>query len=290
LTLSAGTVAAVDPLTYLAMFLNAGACVLFYLFKSQRRFPCAALGWTSIVNVLICFYSLAIIEPLASYLECRATLFIEAFLVFVLIGCNNVLAVILLVTIRLRRAMDTWAAVILSVVGVFVPALAVCLVMGFMPFTLQGCTYLTPYLYIAVVIGFFCLLLQLCLILVSLRHVKTIITNAKSQSFTKHDRRLYILTVRLILVYVCQLFGFFPVYLAEIVNPRQVGTAVILKLIGGILSALVLTATNRPLMRMMFKRFRSDSSSSEAPSSAPPRLSTVSASRRSPSITDEINL
>jgi len=260
----------VDTLSYLCLALSFIASVLFYIFPTQRKYPASALGWSSAVNFLVCLYSVAVIQPLSlqkyTVETCHAQLAIENFLTFVLIGCNNVLAVILFVSVRMSKPMEyseNKYYLIGSVTGAIAPAVAIAIITAEVPFNPFACADIKPYVYIQVALGFFFLTFQLCLIVPTFARVSEIVGKARKTESNKHDHRLAVLVVRLMMVYLCQLFGFVPVYIIEIANPNLVAYAVVLKMIGGILDAIVLTVTNRALMKYILGKFISlDSSDS----------------------------
>jgi len=287
--LSGQTQHTLSILSYIDLIINFIAFILFYIFQSQRKFPCAALGWTTVFNMGINLYTLSVVNVVpASVPECQATLFIEAGLTFGLIGCNNVLALILFVSVRLRISMDPkddkrW--LIGCVTSVIVLVLSMALVMELIPHKAQGCTWVVPSLYVPLAVGLFFLLCQLILIVMSLKFVYEIMRKAKHTSCTKTDYRLYILSVRLIMVFFFQLFEFFPVYLTEIISEPNVATALYIKIAGSIMDALILTFSNRALMEIVLPkvimRFSSGSedkfNSSEFPSRKSKKSSTSDA-------------
>jgi len=275
-------------LAYIEMFLNLFALILFYTFKAQRRFPCAALGWTTVFNILLNLFNISMSNTLSgSPAECKANLLLFSGLGFGLVASNNVFAFILFVTLRLNKSMDYeedkryfWGCVGQVVAG--------CIIMGVVmsnvPYKEAGCTWVVPWLYIPVAVGGFCLLFQLVLISLSLKQVVVIIRKAKGENCSKHDRRLFYLSIRLILVFVLQMFGFFPAYLTEIINVNHLITAFYVKFAGGLSDPIVLTLTNRALMKMIMPKVlhlfgtSSGSSSSGASRTTNISLSTSSGS------------
>jgi len=254
-------------LSYIDLFVNVIACVLFYSFKAQRKFPCAALGWTTIFNIMINLYSVAIEHGVpASYSECRATLFIESGLTFGLIASNNVLVLILFVSVRLRRPMETtddkrWF--IGCITFVIAITIIMAFVMEYIPYSAAHCSWQVPWLYVPLSVGLFLLSIQLIFLGLSMHQVVLIIGRSRDTNCSKRDYRLYILSVRLILVFFFQSFEFFPLYLTEIVNLNAEATALFIKITGSTMDALVLTFSNRALLRKILPIVFKHSSSSD---------------------------
>lgn len=217
-------------------------------------------------------YNLILNNVHSSVTECKATLFFFSAFSFGLVACNNVFVFILYSTLRQNKSLhyeDDKRYFFGCLAQVIISSVLMGMIMDLVPYKLTGCTWEPDYLAIPLSLGGFCLVVQIIMIAVTMKRVKDIVDKSKDE-YSRGDKRLLVLSGRLVLVFFFQSFAFFPVYITETIyggNINQIVTGLYIKFAGGMMDAVVLTVTNRALMKKIIPKILNLYGSSNSSSS-----------------------
>jgi len=258
---------AAQALAAIGLVLSFGSFTLFYMYKSQRKFPVSLLGWISVSNMLMMIIVLyfyfggmsgfgSAIGQGDSPASCRLLYAVDNFILSFNVCCNTFLAITLYVSVARRQSMEysvnPWyfKGFVLAIIAWVVVLTTVAASLPQIPDSSCAVEYLYN---LAMIIPNMCLLCaQVVLVSITITSIWRIIKSVRSNTSNKHDHRLFLLISRFVPVMLSQLLELVPQYVAslgDIAGPQQTDIIFILLATAAILDSVVLIATNRSLLR-----------------------------------------
>jgi len=301
--------ACVVPLSACAVGLNLIGVSAFYSFKKHRKFPASIIAWIGIVNCIYYSYLIAKWAPnsvsseaIAYYPNsaiCSFSLWIDSYFFYSLVTLNTLIAFTLYLSVSRRVDLDYethpkyfWGYIGFYWLVVIVAPIAITKAPG--NFFANGvCNTSLTTTYAEFAPEFVMILFQLFCVISAFINAGVIISAAKSTSRTKNDIRLLYMMIRFAATIFSQLLGALPYYVLE--YTEEFTKASLIKAVcvciplGAMLDGCILIFSNRPLMRLLWRKMHlkdSDSYSSSSGKSTQMQRPTNTTTNSVPTLTN----